>query len=107
MRKMPEYIFEFKTKSDNIDSLLQNKAAKNVVIAWSLNPQEVIDQNEFYSASLIKRLKAAKKCAEAGYKVAFHYDPIIYYSGWEQAYSEVIEKMFKYVKTSQISWISM
>lgn len=106
-RKHPECVFEFKTKSANIKNLLSVEPAKNVVVAWSLNPQNIINDNEFYSASLRERLEAACKCAENGFDVAFHFDPIFYYSGWEKDYEKLIEVLFDKIKSKYVRWISL
>ncbi len=106
-RKYPEIIFEFKTKSNNVENIIKTAPAQNVVIAWSLNPQSFIDKNEFYSASLFQRIEAAKKCSEAGYKVAFHFDPVVCYEGWDKEYHEVIDILFDNIKAEYIKWISL
>ncbi len=106
-RKYPEIIFEFKTKSNNVENIIKTAPAQNVVIAWSLNPQSFIDKNEFYSASLFQRIEAAKKCVEAGYKVAFHFDPVVCYEGWDKEYHEVIDILFDNIKAEYIKWISL
>ncbi len=106
-KKHPDIIFEFKTKSDNIENLLKVKSAGNIVISWSLNPQNFIDKNEFYSASLEKRLEAASKCSRAGYSVGFHFDPVVPYLGYRSDYREVIELMFEAVNPEKVRWISI
>jgi spore photoproduct lyase len=103
----PEVTFEFKTKSVNISNLLKTKHSGNIVAAWSLNPQKIIDENEFLAPSLKERLEAAKQCAEAGYKLAFHFDPVIYFEGWREKYKEVITLLFSYVTPKDIAWISI
>jgi spore photoproduct lyase len=106
-RDRPDHIFEFKTKSAQVDRLLQIRPAENIVVAWSLNPQTLIDQNEWYTASLNERLNAAAACAAHGYKVAFHFDPIIYFDRWESAYQCVVARLFKRIPASRIAWISL
>ncbi|MFH1996701.1 MAG: spore photoproduct lyase family protein [Candidatus Omnitrophota bacterium] len=106
-KKHPKSTFEFKTKSDNIEKLLAARPGKNIVAAWSLNPQTVIDKNEFYTASLIERLTAAEKCVAAGSSVAFHFDPIIMYEGWEKGYRDVVDLLFDTVSDKDIAWISL
>ena len=54
------------------------------------NPQKVIESTEFYTASLDERLEAAAQCVDAGYRVAFHFDPIIYSKTWEKDYEELV-----------------
>ncbi len=100
-------VFEFKTKSVNIDNLLGIKHSGNIVVSWSLNPQKLIDENEFFAAPLKERLKAASKCAQAGYKIGFHFDPVIYFDGWQEAYGDVVEQLKGAVNADSIAWISL
>jgi spore photoproduct lyase len=106
-RKHEDVRFEFKTKSVNTGNLLDAPHAGNIVISWSLNPQNIIDNNEFLAASLRERLRAASECVKAGYKAGFHFDPVIYFDGWKKEYENVIELMFNSVKPGDIAWISI
>ncbi len=106
-RQFPDVIFEFKTKSSNIEQLLKAPAAENIQISWTLNPQNMIDQAEFGTASLSERLGAARRCAEAGFRVGFHFDPMIIYDGWQEDYGSIIERIFENIPGPQIGWISL
>jgi spore photoproduct lyase len=106
-RTQRDVIFEFKTKSNNIKNLLETAHGGNIVVAWSLNPQRLIDGNEFYTAPLCERIGSAKKCEEAGYRVAFHFDPVFFYEGWEHEYREVVDLLFGEIKPRKIAWISI
>ncbi|MCM8782713.1 MAG: hypothetical protein NC828_06690, partial [Candidatus Omnitrophica bacterium] len=105
--KNKEIIFEFKTKSDNIANLVRARHEKNIVISWSLNPENVIRENEFYTASLENRLKAAVECVRAGYMVGFHFDPIIHYNSWENDYNMLVNCLFDKIPPKYIAWISL
>lgn len=106
-RRYPQCVFEFKTKSANVANLLQEKGADNVVVAWSLNPPQVIESMEDRTAALSERLSAAYRCLKAGYKVAFHFDPIIAYDGWENDYEKVVQELFRVIDSQRIAWISL
>ncbi|MFC1623951.1 radical SAM protein [Candidatus Omnitrophota bacterium] len=106
-KKHPDVTFEFKTKSTNIDNLLKINPSQNIVIAWSLNPQRIIDENEFFTPNLHERIEASLRCAKAGYKLAFHFDPVIYFKDWEIEYRKVVELLFSAIKPDYISWISI
>lgn len=106
-RKHKKAVFEFKTKSVNIENLLKTARAGNIVVSWSLNPQRVIDGNEFFTPSLKQRLNAACKCVQAGYKVGFHFDPLIYFSGWKNEYAILLDELFNKIKPKHIAWISL
>ncbi|MFA5087506.1 MAG: spore photoproduct lyase family protein [Candidatus Omnitrophota bacterium] len=106
-RQHPKCVFEFKTKSDNIELLLSVPPAENIVVSWSMNPRNIIEQVEFYTASLDRRLAAAEKCLAAGFKVGFHFDPVIYYDGWERDYQDLVNQLFDRIDARRIAWISL
>ncbi len=101
-----DHILELKTKSINIQNIIKEKPSDNIVISWSLNTSYCIEREEYYTPSLTDRLNAAKKVIKAGFKVGFHYDPIIYYKGWEEDYKKTVDLMYEYTKGS-IKWISL
>ena len=98
--------FEFKTKSSNIKNLL-NHNPKNIVISWSLNPEEIVKHEEHGAATLSQRLQAAKTCSEYGYKVSFHFDPLIYYDNFESGYKDLVKKMCEAVDEKNVEFISV
>jgi spore photoproduct lyase len=100
-------LLELKTKSSEVDHLLDVKHNGKTVFAWSVNPEKIVKSDEEGSVSLERRLAAARKCSEAGYPVAFHFDPIIYYSGWEKDYRRVVDLIFSEIDPKDIAWISL
>jgi spore photoproduct lyase len=100
-------LLELKTKTTNIDSLLDLDHKGKTAIAWSLNTPAVIKSEEKGTASLTARLEAAKKVEAKGYKLAFHFDPLVIYPGCEEEYKEVVQKIFEYVSPENIVWISI
>lgn len=104
---IPNLIFEIKTKRCDIEHLLPLKHNGKTVVSWSVNPQKIADKEEAGAASLEDRLKAAKRCQAAGYKIGFHFDPIIYYAGWFGDYSEVAKRIFDHIDAENIAWISL
>ncbi len=89
----PNLILEFKTKSDNIKYFLENNVPKNILCTWSLNTKTIIDNEEHLTASLQKRINAARKLADKGVKVGFHFHPIVEYENYLQEYKEVYQKL--------------
>ena len=100
-------VLELKTKSAAIENLEGLNHQDRTVVAWSLNGQSIMKKEELRTATLEERLAAAKKCAEWGYKLAFHFDPIIYYPNWQAEYADTINKLFSIVPRNKIAWISM
>ncbi len=100
-------IIELKTKTTNIDHLLGLEHKGNTVVSWSLNPESVITKEERLTRGLAQRLEAAKRCADAGYYIGFHFDPIFYYPGWEMEYFQVIDRTFSAIPPGRIAWVSL
>lgn len=100
-------ILELKTKSSVIDNLENLQHNGRTVVSWSLNSLEVIENEEFRVSTLDQRLEAALKCASWGYHLAFHFDPVISYPGWQEGYVYTIKRLFDKVPASAIRWISI
>ncbi len=107
VRPHPRVLLELKTKSDRIGVLLECPPAPNVVVAWSVNPPGIVRSEEPGTAPLDARLRSAADVARAGYRVAFHFDPVIRVPGWEAAYADVAEALFDTVPPDRIAWISL
>ncbi len=100
-------ILELKTKSGVIQNLAGLNHNGRTIVAWSLNSPSMMKNEEIRSATLDERLEAASKCAAWGYKLAFHFDPIIAHTNWEKEYGETIDKLFAKVPAAAIRWISL
>lgn len=107
VKNKPNVVIEFKTKSTNIDYLLKIKAQSNIIVSWSLNPQEIIDLEEPLTPSLSERLSALKESLKHGYPTAIHLDPIFMQDRFLTSYIELIHSIFKIAKPDQIAWLSM
>jgi spore photoproduct lyase len=105
-RKNPNVILEFKTKSDNISYLLENDVPKNILCTWSLNTPTIIENEEHLTASLDKRITAARKIADKGVKVGFHFHPIVEYEGYLDEYQSVYEKLILQFDPSEVALVS-
>lgn len=100
-------VLELKTKSGVIENLKDLPHRGKTIVAWSLNSSSIMKKEEIRSATLDERLQAAKQCADWGYGLAFHFDPIIDHPCWEQEYRETIEKLYSVVPAEAIRWISL
>ena len=105
-KENPNIILEFKTKSDNIQYLLENEVPKNILCTWSLNTRTIIDNEEHLTASLDKRINAARAMADKGVKVGFHFHPIVVYEGYLSEYKEVYERLTREFQPSEVALVS-
>ena len=100
-------VLELKTKSDQIVNLLDHSDPTNIIVSWSLNPQTVIDQEEKGTPSLAQRLGSAKACLDKGYRIGFHFDPIILIPGWEDAYQQLVNILCDSLPIAKVEWVSL
>jgi len=106
-RSHPNVILELKTKSANVNHLLRAGAPKNIICTWSLNTPTIIRHEEHGTASLEKRLAAARRVADAGYVVGFHFHPIVHYDAWQGDYQEVVEQLAMQFTAEEVALVSM
>ncbi|MFH1776041.1 MAG: spore photoproduct lyase family protein [Candidatus Omnitrophota bacterium] len=99
--------FELKTKSDNIENLEHLKHKKRIIISWSVMPERLIQQQECGVPSLNQRVTSAAICEKWGYKIGFHFDPIILTNAWKEKYKKVVDDIFNLVSAKNIAWISL
>ena len=104
---LPNALLELKTKSNHVEHLLELPHGGKTVISWSVNPQAIIKKEELKTATLDERLKAAKMASDAGYKVAFHFDPMIDYPDWEKGYQGLVEQIIDNISPDRIAWVSL
>jgi spore photoproduct lyase len=107
MRDKNSAVLELKTKTAVVENLADLDHGGRTIVAWSLNSPAIVAKEEIRTAPLEQRLAAAARCASWGYKLAFHFDPIIYHKGWQQGYAETISRLFAAVPKENIAWISM
>lgn len=100
-------VLELKTKTISVDSLSSLDHNRKTIVSWSINTPRIIASDEKKTSSLESRLEAAKKCAEWGYPLAFHFDPLIIYDGCEKEYEDTINKLFKAVPFESVAYISL
>ncbi len=104
--RYPNVILEFKTKSDNITYLLEHKVPKNIIATWSLNTPTIIKNEEHLTASLEKRLNAARKVADKGVKVGFHFHPIVEYENYLEEYEKIYTTLLEMFTPDEVVLVS-
>ena len=105
--KRKNAILELKTKTTQIQQLIELEYRDRVIVSWSLNSPYIVAREEHKSASLKKRLEAARKCQEEGFALGFHFDPLIAHTQWKDEYLKTLELLDEYVDPKGIIWISL
>ena len=100
-------VIELKTKSTQIDNFINLDHHGRTIISWSMNTTKIIAAEETCAPTIDERLAAAVNCQEKGFKLSFHFDPMIYYKGCEEDYHYVVKSIFKHINPENIIWISL
>ncbi len=104
----PKAVFEFKTKSNVVSNLLKFPAVPgNIVVAWSMNPQTIVDVEEPRTSSIKQRLEALREIQNRGYKIAIHFDPLLIYGNWQHLYTELIKQIGEVINPDKLAWWSI
>lgn len=100
-------VLELKTKTTAVEKLKDLIHNRKTIVAWSLNTDVIIQNEERFTPPLSARLRAAAKCESWGYPVAFHFDPMIIYDGCNKDYKQAVKQVFSHVDPHNIVWISL
>ncbi len=106
-RTRPNLLLEFKTKSDYVDQFLDVPHARNVIVSWSINPQNIIEAEEHGTACLTARVQAALKCVQKDFRLSFHIDPVIWHPEWQMNYGELVDLICDTFNPKDIPYISL
>ncbi len=103
----PQAFLEIKSKGHQVRHLLSRGPNPQVIFAWSLNPPELVREVEYGTAAVRARLRAAREAAAAGFRLAFHFDPLIHFPGWEQAYRRTVARLGTAAAGAEVVWVSL
>lgn len=93
---------EIRTKSTNIKNLLKIRPSKNIEIAFSLNPNEIINRYELKSPWLDMRIKAINKLIENWWQVWIRFLPLLEIGDYKKIYTKFLEYVSQQIDFSKI-----
>ncbi|MGK5595374.1 MAG: radical SAM protein [Parachlamydiaceae bacterium] len=103
----PEALFEIRTKSTNISTLLRHRSLENCVIAYSLMPHELSKSLENKTPSVKSRLESLLKLQQAGWPIGLRFDPLIFCDDFEKKYAQFYAEVFDLLKTERIHSVTL
>ncbi len=106
-RRHSNLCIEIRTKCAGQRFYAQWAPAENVIFAFTLSPQAVIEQWEHRTASLQQRLEGARAALERGFPVRFCFDPMIYCPDWKMQYGEMLVQVLGQIDMERITDVSV
>lgn len=98
----PDLTVEIRTKHSDTGFLDPLRSIPNVILAWTLSPDEMCSRFEEGAPPLASRLAAAKRAAEKGWKVRICIDPVLRVPRWKALYSKLAEEILEVLKPEEI-----
>ena len=95
LKRRKGLLLELKTKTTHIEPLMALDHGRSIMVSWSLNTEVIAEKEEIGAASVQERIRAAGRLASKGYRIGFHFDPLIYYPGWEKDYHDIVHLLAK------------
>lgn len=106
-RSRPEATLELRSKSTNIRSLLEQKPAENVVVAFSFLPERIASSVDYLTPLYAKRLQALEQVSASGWPIGLRFDPLILSDDFEQLYPAMIEQIFSCISAKSVHSVSL
>lgn len=103
----PRLTIELRTKSANLPLIERMPVLSNVIYAFTLSPQAVIDAYEHGTPALYQRIACAAAVVQKGYPVRLCFDPMIYCPDWEKHYSDMLKQVYEQVNMAKIMDVSV
>ncbi len=98
----PNLNLEIRTKSANFKAIQTCTPSTQIVLAWTLSPQKIIDRYEHHTPSLEARLRAICSAIDHGWQVRICIDPMIYTEDFATLYPPLIDEIFLHVEPSRL-----
>ncbi|MCX7694727.1 MAG: radical SAM protein [Caloramator sp.] len=98
---------EIRTKSANFSLIRDIEPQDNVILAWTLSPDGVIEKYEHRTPNLKRRVESIKEAVDRGWRVRLCFDPILYIKNWREEYRVLVEEVFSKIDADKIYDVSI
>lgn len=92
--RCPGLTLEIRTKAAPVPFPDTLPVLGNVIYAWTLSPQKIIDAYEKRTPSLDRRLASAACAAAQGRHIRFCFDPVLRVENWQTLYEDLVRQAF-------------
>ena len=94
--------YEFRTKSLQITPFLKNRPSENIIVAYSLLPNDFAKKFDIKAPSINSRIKSLKELTSLGWQIGLRFDPLIYNKNWKVSYKELIRTILNEIDINNI-----
>ena len=90
-------LLEIRTKSANFKAVAHKDIPGNIIFAWTLSPDIIVNEYENKTPSLEARLKSVMHAVEKGLQIRLSFEPLMDVVDFEYIYSAFIQTVFKQI----------
>lgn len=98
---------ELRTKSSAFDNIQDINPPSNIILAWTLSPQEVVSEFEHGTPSLDARLNSIEKALNKGYNIRLCFDPLLLIHDYKRIYGEFVKEVFTRIHGANVQDVSL
>lgn len=106
-QKQQNLKIEVRTKCVNKSFIRSVTPVPNVIYAFTLSPQAVIESCEHHTPFLTERLSCVAEMVRKGFPVRLCFDPMIYLPEWREYYAEMLEQVYHAIDLEKIVDVSV
>jgi spore photoproduct lyase len=103
----PTGFLELRTKSVQMNALLNHQAIPNCIVAFSMTPAEISQTYEAKVPSLEKRLEVMGTLQEAGWPIGLRIDPVMYHPDFKSQYKRLFAQVFGAMDATRLHSVSL
>jgi spore photoproduct lyase len=103
----PAMTVEIRSKSPNFRSLQDVTPVENVVLAWTLSPDEIIRRFEHKTPPLSSRLTSVKQAIDRGWRVRLCFDPVLLVKDWKIHYQQLLDEVARSIPPEKLLDVSV
>lgn len=98
---------ELRTKSTAAHFLRRNKSHDNIILAFSITPQQMAEKYDIGCPSALSRIKAVKKAIDLGWRVRICFEPVLYDADYIKMYDELFTLVFNEIKADYLEDVNI
>ena len=98
---------EVRTKSAAYFAIKDIAPPQNVILAWTMSPEAVIEKYEHYTAALESRIQAAAQAAKDGWRIRLCLEPVLYSAQWKEMYGDFMAYLFSRIEGRSVMDVSL
>lgn len=103
----PRARLELRTKSTQVHPLLDLEPVEGCVVAFSVTPSRLAERLDREAPPVERRLAAARRLQEAGWRVGLRLDPLIWHEGFEASYRDLFRSMDRELDLGSIHSVTL